>query len=103
MQQCRVTTAVTQPKEEVTVVGCFFFEKKKKEKRKKKRNQLLQVGQPGTIFFNGKKVLLFLQEKMIKYIAYRLNQYLQKITQYSTSHDFSSISKRGCYLPKADT
>lgn len=78
MQQCRVTTAVTQPKEEVTVVGCFFFEKKKKEKRKKKRNQLLQVGQPGTTFFNGKKVLLFLQEKMIKYIAYRLNQYLKK-------------------------
>ena len=34
MQQCGVTTAVTQPKEEV-VVGDFFFEKKKKRKEKK--------------------------------------------------------------------
>ena len=29
--QCRVTTAVSQPKEEV-VVGCFFLEKKKEKK-----------------------------------------------------------------------
>ena len=72
MQQCRETTAVTQPKEEV-VVGCSFFEKKKKQ-----RNQLLQVGQRGMIFLMVKKVLLFLQEKMIKYITYRLNQYLKK-------------------------
>ena len=97
MQQCRVTTAVTQPKEEV-VVGCFFFEKKKKEKK-----SVASSWTTRNDFFNGKLVLLFLQEKMIKYIAYRLNQYLQKITQYSTSHDFSSISKRGCYLLKADT
>ena len=74
MQQRRVTTAewVTQPKEEV-VAGCFFFERKKKEKKSfasswTTRNDFLMV----------KKMLLFLQEKMIKYIAYRLNQYLKK-------------------------
>lgn len=61
---------------------------------------MLQVGQPGTIFFNGKKVLLFLQEKMIKYIAYRLNQYLKKTRITRLPMNFRPLAKGDVIRPK---
>ena len=63
MQQCRVTTAVTQPKEEVTVVGCFFFEKKKKEKRKE--TSCFKLDNPERFFLMVKKCYCFYKRKWL--------------------------------------